>query len=490
MYINLTGTHYNARVGGLLGQSNGCSITECATNVFISSASSDGYTAGLVGLGTSATTIKRCTTTGTVTSSSSVATAGLVGQLAASTASVEDCYSTANITGSKRTAGLVAYNSGKVNRCYASGNVSSVYYGAGVVCENMGAYATTTNCVALNTKIEVSDQTGWSVRVVGNFANNAPEPSKDNLLAWKDMLLSVNGVPKTVYDNNLEGTSITTAETKNRDTYEALSWDFNEVWTMATDGYLQLKWLTTTTEPTVTTGDLNGDDVVNVMDIMEIIDLMVAGSYHADADLNGDSVVDMMDIVEIIDLMIAQAGKQGARAAMARTAVGTEDGDHITAAISGTELNIGLENVKKYSAFQMTVIVPDGMTLSDISLNTSRSNSHSVNIQQTGRNQYLVIGYSMDNRALKGNTGELITIGYEGTAAGEILIGDVLFGTTAHERCWLHDAAVVGAVTGISVTEEMRNGHSGVFYDLQGRRVNPQQKKGLYISEGKKINVK
>ena len=241
--ITLTGTHAGAYVGGLVGANGtGKTISECFTNVTISSASQNGYTAGLVPYNYG--TITRCYTAGSV---SSTGTGSYVGGLVANTGTgsvIEDCFSTADVSGNMYTAGLVAYNYGTVERCYASGNVNSVYYGAGLVSQNDGASAVTTNCVALNPKIEVSDQTGWGIRVVGNFANGAAEPDKENLLAWKDMQVSVNGVAKTVSDNNLDGAAITTAETQSRDTYEALYWDFDEVWSMdGTTGYPCLTWV-------------------------------------------------------------------------------------------------------------------------------------------------------------------------------------------------------------------------------------------------------
>lgn len=163
--VSLTGTHSGAVVGGLVARSAN-SITECSTNITINSASPSGKTGGLVAYCNPAT-IKRCTSTGTVTSTGSNSYTGGLVAMASSGSSIEDCYSTADVSGTKWTAALVAYNYGNVNRCYASGNVASVYYGAGLVGENDGSRATTTNCVALGSKVEVSDQTGWGIRVVG-----------------------------------------------------------------------------------------------------------------------------------------------------------------------------------------------------------------------------------------------------------------------------------------------------------------------------------
>lgn len=240
--ITLSGTHSNAWVGGLTGYSGeGKTISECFANVTISSASQNGHTAGLVA--DNSGTIRRCYTVGSVASTGTGSYAGGLVAKASAASKIEDCYSTADVSGNQYTAGLVAYNYGKVGSCYAAGNVSSIYYGAGLVGTNDGSAATTENSVALCPKIEVSDESGWGVRVVGNFKNGASEPVMEGLLAWKDMQVSVNGTPKTVYDDPLEGTAITTVQCAQRDTYEALYWDFDGVWSMSSTDYPTLTWV-------------------------------------------------------------------------------------------------------------------------------------------------------------------------------------------------------------------------------------------------------
>ena len=57
-------------------------------------------------------------------------------------------------------------------------------------------------------------------------------------------------------------------------------------------------------------GDVNGDMVVNVADIANIIDVMAAGTMNASADVNGDGVVNVADIATVIDIMAANARMQ------------------------------------------------------------------------------------------------------------------------------------------------------------------------------------
>ena len=52
-------------------------------------------------------------------------------------------------------------------------------------------------------------------------------------------------------------------------------------------------------------GDLNGDEELDVTDVVELIDMVLAGTYDAVADINGDGEVDVTDVVELIDIVLA-----------------------------------------------------------------------------------------------------------------------------------------------------------------------------------------
>ena len=52
-------------------------------------------------------------------------------------------------------------------------------------------------------------------------------------------------------------------------------------------------------------GDLNSDDEVDVTDVVELIDMVLAGIYDAAGDINGDGEVDVTDVVELIDMVLA-----------------------------------------------------------------------------------------------------------------------------------------------------------------------------------------
>lgn len=236
---SISSTSNNAYIGGLAGSGSGTYETEngtmfnirkCKADVTISASGTGSRCGGLVG-GDTGAMIMLSSSSGTINATGSDSYAGgLVGYL--SSGSVANSYSTVNTSSTLYAAGLVGYNlKSSVTKCYASGNVSSTYYGAGVVGYNDGANATLTNSIAVNSIIQVSNQSGWGIRVLGGYTENAPEPDESNF-AWSGMQISVNSVPKSISDNILDGQSLNDTEIHDRDSYEALYWDFDEVWGM------------------------------------------------------------------------------------------------------------------------------------------------------------------------------------------------------------------------------------------------------------------
>ena len=52
-------------------------------------------------------------------------------------------------------------------------------------------------------------------------------------------------------------------------------------------------------------GDLNDDGEVDVTDVVELIDMVLAGSNDPSGDINGDGEVDVTDVVELIDMVLS-----------------------------------------------------------------------------------------------------------------------------------------------------------------------------------------
>jgi len=54
----------------------------------------------------------------------------------------------------------------------------------------------------------------------------------------------------------------------------------------------------------MTSGDLNNDGTLNVIDVLSITNLIVTGQYDSVGDVNEDESVNILDVIEIINAII------------------------------------------------------------------------------------------------------------------------------------------------------------------------------------------
>ena len=489
----ITTSENTARVGALAGIAYSSPLTRCQANATITATGTGNYAGGIVGYTNSAVSL--CFTEGTVKASGTNTYAGgLVGYTDA-TSPIENSMSTANVTGTGYVGGILGYAKGSVKKCVATGsllNSSDDGRAGGIVGFIDGSAAIIKGCGGLNKRIETGSNQ-WGFRIIGGTGNNITRPEITDNYGWDQMPILRNNAQKTVYDDPYEGTAKTTAQLQQQSTYEAMGWDFTDIWTMSSETHQPvLKWLA----PAVTKGDLNGDGEVSITDVVLIIDVIAGEITDANkvaaADVNGDGEVTITDCVAAIDLIAAQQ-TSGARRDTNNGQRSMVNGqwsttDFISASMQGNMLNVALNNERSYTAFQIVVSVSEGMTIGKATMDKMRGEEHQALVRDLGNGQYLVAGFSADNDVLTGNNGRLLSIATNGKASGDIVISNVEFATTEAEAYRLADAVVSGTPTSVQyVTTESQQ--KSQTYDLQGRRVESPTK-GLYIRNGKKVNVK
>ena len=57
-------------------------------------------------------------------------------------------------------------------------------------------------------------------------------------------------------------------------------------------------------------GDINSDDLVNILDIMILIEFVLDSEYNEEADFNNDGVLNIIDILFIVDIIIASENSE------------------------------------------------------------------------------------------------------------------------------------------------------------------------------------
>ena len=51
-------------------------------------------------------------------------------------------------------------------------------------------------------------------------------------------------------------------------------------------------------------GDVNGDSIINIQDIVLTVNLVMSEEYNSSADLNSDGVTNILDIVQILNIIL------------------------------------------------------------------------------------------------------------------------------------------------------------------------------------------
>ena len=215
----ITGSDY---VGGIAGDIQ-ANATQCSAEATIKGGDHIG---GIAGQATG--NISLSTSKGDVATTDTIncRAGGIVGVIYGN---LTNCFSVANVKGGIYAGGVAGYSYGATDNCYASGDIASTNFGAGVVGYLDGTKASVNNCFAINNRIDVSDQSGVAMRVIGGFKNNAATPQATNF-ALKSMAVSVNDVTQIIYDDILEGKSVLLDALMKQTTYKAQGWDFADTW--------------------------------------------------------------------------------------------------------------------------------------------------------------------------------------------------------------------------------------------------------------------
>ena len=217
---------------------------------------------------------------------------------------IANCYSEAHTVGGLYAGGIAGYSFGSIDNCYSCGDLYATNFAGGIVGYLDGENAAVNNCFAINNKIEVSDQSGIAMRVIGGFKNGAAIPQANNY-ALKTMVVSVNDVTQIIYDDLLEGISLTNDLLKQQVTYEAQGWDFSQIWGIDEANTYPYLLAFINAGPDYSLGDVNGDGEVDVRDITALIDVIMNSiTDNPRADVDGNDEIDVRDITELIDIIM------------------------------------------------------------------------------------------------------------------------------------------------------------------------------------------
>lgn len=238
-------------------------------------------------------------------------------------------------------------------------------------------------------------------------------------------------------------------------------------------------------EPEVIPGDITGTGTVDDADFDKFVEDLLAGNIPAagDAnfavyDANGDGEINVGDIQAIFNLSMGlnPDGSDPDAAGVRARAYGIFDAGNM--AVEATKLSNGntmlavkLSSTTDYLAFQMDVVMGDGMSVVSENANLQLLRSNDLS------NIHRIVGYG-----LLENNGTMLTL--EVAGEGNVQFTNIVLATEKAEAVKFS----IGGTTGISTIAVEKN-DGNFIYDLSGKLMNGI-KKGINIIRGKNGETK
>ncbi|MCX6309712.1 MAG: dockerin type I domain-containing protein [Bacteroidia bacterium] len=190
-----------------------------------------------------------------------------------------------------------------------------------------------------------------------------------------------------------------------------------------------------TVMPASVNGDVNGDKVVNVTDIVNLVAYIngrnPSGFNVTAADLDNNGFLNVADITRMVVIINASGATlrsssiepaSGFRALVLYDKQSAASGNNLYLRQSFAEKNcleLCLDNTTPVQACQVDISLPTGVTLqtSLVSGKTFRQNGHLIQVSPIGLNKYRLLAYALrPDAAFKGDTGVLALLPIQETA--------------------------------------------------------------------------
>ncbi len=238
-------------------------------------------------------------------------------------------------------------------------------------------------------------------------------------------------------------------------------------------------------------GDANEDGRVNVLDYQKVINMILDPTLQPeeDSDLFANIDVNQSDVIEVGDLTlivnyILNKEWQGWAAVKSYNFNGS--GERVSMTTSKIQpdvlrVAVNLANVNDYTAFQLDMVLPNGMSIVGTSLTERAGQSHKLYSRTQLDGSVRLLASSINGDSFSGSEGAVLYIDVKTTDAfkgGSVELLNILFSdTNATTRAF--SIGTSDDATGIDIMAAMESLKQKV-YDLSGRMMDGV-KKGINI---------
>ena len=229
-------------------------------------------------------------------------------------------------------------------------------------------------------------------------------------------------------------------------------------------------------------GDANEDTKVNVLDYQKVVNMILDPTQQpeeetnlfANVDINQNEIIEVGDLTAIVNYILT-GDWQGYAAARSMNAEGESIAMNVSPMEQGKQrIAVSLANVSDYTAFQMDMVLPEGMTFVGASLSNRAGESHKLYSRAQLDGSIRVLASSIKGETFSGNEGDVLYIDVEG--AGNVELVNILFSDVNAQT---HLFTIGGDATGINNVSTFESLKQQV-YDFGGRLVKGL-KKGMNI---------
>ena len=262
------------------------------------------------------------------------------------------------------------------------------------------------------------------------------------------------------------------------------------------DGQTKTATMDIKVEGTPLYGDANDDTEVDVSDAVVvgnyIIEKTAKNFVFFNADVIPDEEIDIADQEEVINLALGISQKYNNNNFVGTVSSFKTDDHLVIAPVKKTygniDVNVFLENTNRYKSLQADVILPEGVTVSNVTAG-ERARNHSLIYNVTDANVLKVVLFSLDNRTFEESDKPLFVVSTQASDSDDIDIENVKALTEGSEKHELASTSTsddpglayveslgedeVQVVPGIGEVVILgAEGKEVAVYDLAGRLIN------------------
>lgn len=216
-----------------------------------------------------------------------------------------------------------------------------------------------------------------------------------------------------------------------------------------------------------TLGDINRDNIINITDLVILVN-MILEIYDGEADMSAtdvmqDGTLDISDVVALVnlimsfneDVVMAPARTVGTKGSLSLNNIDICNNDYST-------IEVALNNSTPYTAFQMDVTLPQGLSVSRVELSQRAIKSHNLMWNMTEDGTLRILAFALDNAPISNYDGTLFNIDVYADSefvGGEVVLNSPIFATrdlTTHTLDEVVAAAHnITGVNGINVVNDI-----------------------------------